>query len=69
MVGAEAERRLASIGNDRSQWPAVAREEVTRLETKHQVKPTSCSTHSTAFQTELLRKSEQHAGCACMHAA
>lgn len=36
-VDAEAERRLASIGSDRSQWPAVAREEVTRLETKHQV--------------------------------
>ena len=38
MVEVEAERRLASIGNDRSQWPTVAREEVTRLETKHQVR-------------------------------
>lgn len=38
MVDVEVERRLASIGNDRSQWPTIAREEVTRLETKQQVK-------------------------------
>ena len=31
------ERRLADMGNDRSHWPAVARETVTKLETKQQV--------------------------------
>ena len=36
-VQAEAERRLASIGSDRTQWPAPARDEVLRLEKKQLV--------------------------------
>lgn len=32
------ERRLANMGNDRSHWPAVAREAITKLETKQQVR-------------------------------
>lgn len=36
-VQAEAERRMASIGSDRTQWPAPARDEVLRLEKKQLV--------------------------------
>lgn len=36
-VEAEAERRVGSIGGDRTRWPAPAREEVLRLEKKQQV--------------------------------
>ena len=36
-VQAEAERRVSSIGNDRSRWPPPACEEVARLEKKQQV--------------------------------
>lgn len=36
-VEAEAEKRLAGIGSDRSRWPAPAREEVLRLEKKQHV--------------------------------
>ena len=36
-VQAEAERRLASVGSDRTRWPAMARDEVLRLEKKQQV--------------------------------
>jgi len=37
-VQAEAERRLASVGSDRTRWPVVARDEVLRLEKKQQVR-------------------------------
>ena len=37
-VQEEAERRVSSIGSDRSRWPPPAREEVVRLEKKQQVK-------------------------------
>lgn len=33
----EAERRVASIGSDRTCWPAMARDEVLRLEKKQLV--------------------------------
>ena len=38
-VEAETSRRLASIGSDRTRWPAAARDEVLRLEKKQQVIP------------------------------
>ena len=44
-VQAEAARRLASIGSDRTSWPAVARDEIVRLEKKQQVlRSPSCLT-------------------------
>jgi len=36
-VQEEAERRVASIGSDRTRWPAMARDEVLRLEKKQLV--------------------------------
>jgi len=36
-VQKEAELRVASIGSDRTRWPAMARDEVLRLEKKQLV--------------------------------
>ncbi|KAL3131337.1 hypothetical protein ABBQ38_000625 [Trebouxia sp. C0009 RCD-2024] len=53
-VEAEAERRVGSIGGDRTRWPAPAREEVLRLEKKQQ----ALSSMLEALQHSLTEESE-----------
>ncbi|KAL0020506.1 hypothetical protein WJX79_001917 [Trebouxia sp. C0005] len=53
-VQEEAERRVASIGSDRTRWPAVARDEVLRLEKKQ----LAMSTMLEALQRNLEEECE-----------
>ena len=52
----EAEQRVASIGSDRTRWPAMARDEVLRLEKKQLV---NAATASLFFAITLVTGSQE----------
>lgn len=69
-VEAETDRRLASIGSDRTRWPAPAREEVLRLEKKQQALSSmlealqhSLSEESEGRQAEALARADAQERC------
>ncbi len=55
-VQEEAERRLASIGSDRTRWPAMARDEVLRLEKKQLVSAATACLFLPCYQWQAARK-------------